>query len=60
MVLDLVRAALAAAAAGVLPGYFWAVVLRPTETNSAGPDWRDRCAQIFCDLRAYLMGQSNA
>ena len=30
MVLDLVRAALAAAAAGVLPGYFWAVVLRPT------------------------------
>jgi hypothetical protein len=30
VVLDLVRAALAAAAAGVLPGYFWAVVLRPT------------------------------
>ncbi|MGN6175302.1 MAG: hypothetical protein ACTHPS_20485 [Streptosporangiaceae bacterium] len=26
----MVRAALAAAAAGVLPGYFWAVVLRPT------------------------------
>jgi hypothetical protein len=36
------------------------VVLRPTETTSAGPDWRDRCAQVFCDLRAYLMGQSNA
>jgi hypothetical protein len=30
VVLDLLRAALAAAAAGVLPGYFWAVVLRPT------------------------------
>ena len=30
MVLDLARAALAAAAAGVLPGYFWAIVLRPT------------------------------
>ena len=27
--LDLARAALAAAAAGVLPGYFWALVLRP-------------------------------
>ena len=30
MVLDLARAALAAAVAGILPGYFWAVVLRPT------------------------------
>jgi hypothetical protein len=27
---DLIRAVLAAAAAAVLPGYFWAVVLRPT------------------------------
>jgi serine/threonine-protein kinase len=35
------------------------VVLRPAETTSAGPDWRDRSAQIFCDLRGYLMGQSN-
>jgi serine/threonine-protein kinase len=35
------------------------VVLRPTETESAGPDWRDRCAQIFCDLRGYLMGQAS-
>jgi serine/threonine-protein kinase len=35
------------------------VLLRPTETTSASPDWRDRCAQIFCDLRGYLMGQSN-
>jgi hypothetical protein len=30
VVLDLARAALAAVAAGILPGYFWAVVLRPT------------------------------
>jgi serine/threonine-protein kinase len=36
------------------------VVLRPAETSSASPDWRDRCAQIFCDLRGYLMGQTNA
>jgi serine/threonine-protein kinase len=35
------------------------VLLRPTESSSASPDWRDRCAQIFCDLRAYLMGQTN-
>jgi hypothetical protein len=20
-------------------------------------DWRNRCTHIFCDLRAYLMGQ---
>jgi serine/threonine-protein kinase len=36
------------------------VLLRPAEAASASPDWRDRCAQIFCDLRGYLMGQSNA
>jgi len=36
------------------------VLLRPTDTTAASPDWRDRCAQVFCDLRAYLMGQSNA
>jgi serine/threonine-protein kinase len=36
------------------------VVLRPADTSSASPDWRDRCAQIFCDLRGYLMGQTNA
>lgn len=29
MVLDLARAALAAVAAGIMPGYFWAIVLRP-------------------------------
>ncbi len=36
------------------------VVLRPTEKASAGTDWQDRCAQIYCDLRGYLMGQANA
>jgi eukaryotic-like serine/threonine-protein kinase len=36
------------------------VVLRPAQATTACPDWRDRCAQIFCDLRAYLMGQSQA
>ena len=35
------------------------VLLRPAESASAASDWRDRCAQIFCDLRAYLMGQNN-
>jgi eukaryotic-like serine/threonine-protein kinase len=35
------------------------VILRSAEKN-AGLDWRDRCAQIFCDLRGYLMGQTNA
>jgi serine/threonine-protein kinase len=35
------------------------VVLRPAQTNSAGADWRDRCAQVYCDLRGYLMGQTN-
>jgi len=24
------------------------------------PEWRGRCGQIFCDLRAYLMGDSNS
>ncbi len=36
------------------------VLLRPADPSAASPDWRDRCAQVFCDLRAYLMGQSNA
>ena len=30
MVADLIRAVLAATAAAVLPGYFWAAVFRPT------------------------------
>jgi serine/threonine protein kinase len=36
------------------------VVLRPAEKASASTDWQDRCAQIYCDLRGYLMGQANA
>jgi serine/threonine-protein kinase len=24
------------------------------------PEWRSRCGQIFCDLRAYLMGDTNS
>jgi serine/threonine-protein kinase len=31
-------------------------LLRPTHPNVAERDWRSRCAQIFCDLRGYLMG----
>jgi serine/threonine-protein kinase len=27
------------------------VVLRPADKDAAAPDWRDRCARIFCDLR---------
>jgi serine/threonine-protein kinase len=26
----------------------------------ARPEWRSRCGQIFCDLRAYLMGDANS
>jgi serine/threonine protein kinase len=36
------------------------VVLTPTEKKSACGDWRDRCGRIYCDLRGYLMGQSNS
>jgi serine/threonine-protein kinase len=35
------------------------VVLTPAEKKSACGDWRDRAGRIFCDLRGYLMGQSN-
>jgi serine/threonine-protein kinase len=35
------------------------VVLRPPSGDLTGDlAWRDVCARIFCDLRAYLMGQS--
>jgi serine/threonine-protein kinase len=35
------------------------VVLRPTVKEVANtPEWRDRCSQIYCDLRAYVMGRS--
>jgi serine/threonine-protein kinase len=34
------------------------IVLRPgTRGTVNDEDWRARCTQIFCDLRAYLMGQ---
>jgi serine/threonine-protein kinase len=35
------------------------VVLTPAEKKNACGDWRDRAGRIFCDLRGYLMGQSN-
>jgi serine/threonine-protein kinase len=34
------------------------VVMRPVDSRpSDDEEWRDRCTQIFCDLRGYLMGQ---
>jgi serine/threonine-protein kinase len=35
------------------------VLLRPVNGGRADPDWRARAAQIYCDLRGYLMGQSS-
>jgi serine/threonine-protein kinase len=36
------------------------VTLRSANGQAAlDPAWRARCSQIFCDLRGYLMGQSN-
>jgi serine/threonine-protein kinase len=36
------------------------VLLRPTIGDlSADEEWQKLCRQIFCDLRAYLMGQTN-
>jgi serine/threonine protein kinase len=34
------------------------VMLRPVNGAASDPEWRSRCGQIYCDLRAYLMGQS--
>lgn len=34
------------------------VLMRPVDSRNADEEWRDRCTQIFCDLRGYLMGQS--
>jgi serine/threonine-protein kinase len=34
------------------------VTLRPVNGASSDSEWRTRCGQIYCDLRAYLMGQS--
>jgi serine/threonine-protein kinase len=32
----------------------------PNGDTALNPEWRARCDQIYCDLRGYLMGQSNA
>jgi serine/threonine protein kinase len=34
------------------------VMLRPVNGTASDGEWRSRCGQIYCDLRAYLMGQS--
>ena len=37
------------------------VLMRPPDPRAAGSaPWRACCNQIFCDLRAYLMGQGAA
>jgi serine/threonine protein kinase len=37
------------------------ILLRPSGKGTANDeDWRARCTRIFCDLRAYLMGQGAA
>jgi len=37
------------------------ILLRPGGKGTVNDDdWRARCGQIFCDLRAYLMGQGAA
>jgi serine/threonine protein kinase len=37
------------------------VLMRPTQGELlTDAPWRERCNQIFCDLRGYLMGQSGA
>ncbi len=37
------------------------ILLRPGGKGTVNDeDWRNRCTQIFCDLRAYLMGQGAA
>src|SRR5207302_1385366 len=33
-----------------------AVLLRNLDPDDADLSWRERCGQIYCDLRAYLMG----
>jgi tRNA A-37 threonylcarbamoyl transferase component Bud32 len=35
------------------------VYLRPLNGTAADGDWRARASQIYCDLRAYLMGQTS-
>jgi serine/threonine-protein kinase len=37
------------------------VVMSSEDSGAAeNPQWRARCQQVFCDLRAYLMGQAGA
>jgi len=37
------------------------VLMRPWPNGAAAnAEWRTRCTHIYCDLRAYLMGQSDA
>ena len=33
------------------------ILMRPVNGHGSDLAWRDRCTQIFCDLRGYLMGQ---
>ncbi len=33
------------------------VVMKPINGTAMETDWRNRCGQIYCDLRGYLMGQ---
>lgn len=34
------------------------VMLRPTNGKTMDAEWRSRCGQIYCDLRAYLMASN--
>jgi serine/threonine-protein kinase len=36
------------------------VLMRPSRGLAADPGWRQRCTQIYCDLRGYLMGQTGS
>jgi hypothetical protein len=36
------------------------VLQSPADPLGADPAWRRTCTQIFCDLRAYLMGHNGA
>ncbi len=40
--------------------HFTVVMRSPDNGAAANPVWRARCTQVFCDLRAYLMGQAGA
>jgi serine/threonine-protein kinase len=36
------------------------IMSSPDSGAAENPQWRARCNQVFCDLRAYLMGQAGA